>query len=132
MQATDHERIARLSATLPLRTDADRVRAVLADAFIEHIDALWPAGDPNATPEWIAANVDSMLATLERLFAAAAETDTLGAAEFLDRMSWLPALVDQIAVDGTGTRLVPNRRLSSGRLGSGRGSIPMPNFGDDQ
>ena len=40
-----------------------------------------------------------MHATLERLYAAAAETDTPGAAEFLDRMAWLPALVDEIAAD---------------------------------
>jgi hypothetical protein len=87
-----HERIARLSARLCLRPDADRVRHLLADAFIEHIDDLWPAGDPNATPEWIGDNVDAMLATLERLYAAATD-DQPGAAEFLDRMAWLPALL---------------------------------------
>jgi hypothetical protein len=91
-----HERIARLSATLCLRPDAEHVRQRLAAAFTAHTDDLWPAGDPNATAEWIAANVVSMLATLERLFSAAAETDTLGAAEFLDRMAWLPPLLDDL------------------------------------
>jgi hypothetical protein len=94
-----HERVARLSATLPLRPDADRVRHLLAAAFVEHTDDLWPAGDPNATPEWIAANVDAMLATLERLFAAATD-DQPGSGEFLARLSWLPKLVDEIAADG--------------------------------
>ena len=28
--------------------------------------ALWPAGEPDATPEWIRANVDNILAALER------------------------------------------------------------------
>jgi hypothetical protein len=53
---------------------------------------LWPAGDPNATPQWIAANVDEMLATIERLYAMATD-DQPGSAEFLDRMAWLPALL---------------------------------------
>ena len=37
-----------------------------------------------------------MHATLERLYAAAAETDTPGAAEFLDRMAWLPELLAEL------------------------------------
>ena len=100
MQATDRERIAALSAALPLRRDADRVRAVLAEAFIEYVDSLWPAGrDQRATPDWFRANVDEVLATIERLYAMATD-DQPGAAEFLDRMAWLPALVDEIAADG--------------------------------
>ena len=64
-----HAAIAAFSVRLPLRPDADRVRHRLAEAFIEHIEDLWPAGDAAATPEWIAANVDGMIATLERLYA---------------------------------------------------------------
>jgi hypothetical protein len=61
-----HERIARLSATLPLRRDADRVRQRLAMAFVEYVDDLWPAGDPNATSKWIEGHSDEMLAIIER------------------------------------------------------------------
>jgi hypothetical protein len=89
------ERIARLSATLPLRRDADRVRAVLAEAFVAHTDELWPAGADQGSPEWIAANVDGIVATLELLFKAAAE-DHPGSAEFLDRLSWLPPLIHNL------------------------------------
>jgi hypothetical protein len=99
MQATDHERIARLSATLCLRPDAEHVRCSLAAAFAYHAADLWPAGEPAATPSWIATHTDEILATLERLYAMATD-DQPGAAEFLDRMSWLPALVDEIAADG--------------------------------
>ena len=45
------------------------------------------------------ANVDAILATVERLYAMATD-DQPGAAEFLDRMAWLPALVDEIAAEG--------------------------------
>jgi hypothetical protein len=100
MPATDHERIARLSATLCLRPDAEHVRCSLAAAFAYHAADLWPAGEPAATPSWIATHTDEILATLERLFAMAGESDTPGAAEFLARMRWLPALVDEIAADG--------------------------------
>lgn len=89
----DHEAIARLSASLPVRPDADRVRALLAEAFIAHIDALWPAGRDQGSPEWIAANVDSMLATIERLYAVAIADEYPGAVEFLERMRWLPKLI---------------------------------------
>jgi hypothetical protein len=75
------------------------VRLRLGTAFIEHVDDLWPAGEPAATPEWIAANVDEMLATNERLYAVAVEVDDPGAIEFLDRMSWLPALLNDIERD---------------------------------
>jgi hypothetical protein len=51
------------------------------------------------THEWSVANVDAILATVERLYAMATD-DRLGAAVFLDRMPWLPALVDEIAADG--------------------------------
>ena len=41
-------------------------------------------------------NVDELLATLERLYAAVAEADGLGAIEFLDRMSWLTPLLPDL------------------------------------
>jgi hypothetical protein len=43
-----------LAATLPLR-------------LIEHIGDLWPAGEPAATPKWIRANIDDILAALEQM-----------------------------------------------------------------
>lgn len=85
----DHEAIARLSASLPVRLDAERVRALLAEAFIAHIEDLWPASRDHGSPEWIAANVDGMLATLERLYALALSGDHPGTDEFLARMAWL-------------------------------------------
>jgi hypothetical protein len=51
---------------LALRPDAHRLRLRLGTAFIEHVDDLWPEGEPDATPEWIRANVDNILAALER------------------------------------------------------------------
>jgi len=76
----------------------------LAEAFIEHVDDLRPAGEPAATPDWIAANVDEMLATVERLYAVSVESDAPGAIEFLDRLSWLPPLLADLdrstALDG--------------------------------
>jgi hypothetical protein len=100
MLSTDqHAAIAHLSATLPLRPDADRVRAMLAEAFIAHVDELWPAGRDQGSPEWIAGHVDEMVATLERLYAAALDGDHPGADEFLARLAWLPELLETI--DGT-------------------------------
>jgi hypothetical protein len=89
----DQEAIAAFSAGLPLRPEAERVRERLAAALVAHVDDLWPAGEPAATPEWIAANVNETLATMERLYAVAAVSDQPGAIEFLDRMSWLPPLL---------------------------------------
>jgi hypothetical protein len=88
----DHAALAELSASLPVRTDAERVRCVLGDAFVEHADSLWPSGKDMGSPAWVRANVDSLLATVERLYAMALGGDHPGSAEFLDRMSWLPAL----------------------------------------
>jgi hypothetical protein len=51
------------------------------------------------THELSVANVGAILATVERLYAMATD-DQPGAAEFLDRMAWLRALVDEIAADG--------------------------------
>jgi hypothetical protein len=88
----DHQAIARLSAELSLRPDAERLRCLLGDAFVEHIDSLWPSGKDMGSPDWIRANVDSLLATVERLYAMALGGEHPGSQEFLDRMSWLPEL----------------------------------------
>jgi hypothetical protein len=88
----DHATIAALSASLPMRADADRVRRLLGEAFVDHIDELWPSGRDQGSPAWIVANVDSILATIERLYAMATEGHP-GSAEFLQRMAWLPALI---------------------------------------
>ena len=90
---TDHATIAAFSARLPVRADAERVRAILASAFIAHAGELWPAGEPCATPEWIAAHTDEIMAVVERLYAVAADSDNPGAGEFLDRLAWLPPLL---------------------------------------
>ena len=42
---------------------------------------LWPQGEPAATPEWIRANVDELLAALEQAFG---------------RMHWLLWLLDDL------------------------------------
>ena len=78
------------------RPDRDEVRAQLAAAFVEHVGDLWLGGRDVASPEWIAANVDDVLATIERLYATAADDERPGAGEFLSRMAWLPALIEEI------------------------------------
>jgi hypothetical protein len=45
---------------------------------------MWPAGDPCATPQWIAANIDGILATIERLYAAATDDQPGAAARFME------------------------------------------------
>jgi hypothetical protein len=105
MPTTDHERIAKLSAALPLRPDAEHVRCSLAAAFAYHAADLWPAGEPAATPSWIATHTDEILATLERLYAMA--TDDQPGAASSSTACWLPLLVDQ-PLDP------PTRRLSGG------------------
>jgi hypothetical protein len=71
------------------------VRAILAAAFVDHADELWPAGDDAATPEWIRENVDSILASLERLYEVVVAGEHPDADAFLYRMRWLqPFLVD--------------------------------------
>ena len=44
-----------------------------------------------ASPQWIAAHVDEVLAVCERLYTNALYPPV--AREFLDRMAWLPALI---------------------------------------
>ena len=94
---SQHTIVAAFNVGLPIRHDAERVRAILAAAFVDHADELWPAGDDAATPEWIRENVDSILATLERLYAAAAAGEHPGADAFLYRMRWLPPLLVHLA-----------------------------------
>jgi len=91
--ASGHATIAAFSARLPVRADAEHVRSVLASAFFDHAGELWPAGEPCATPQRIAAHTDEILAVVERLYAVAADSDQPGAGEFLRRLSWLPPLL---------------------------------------
>jgi hypothetical protein len=86
--------ITAFSTQLALRPDAERVRALLAAAFVEHVHDLWPAGEPAATPEWISTSVDEILATLERLYQHALCVPP--ARQFLDRMCWLPPLLHRL------------------------------------
>src|SRR5215468_2522076 len=91
--AAAHAIIARFCVSLVTRPDRDEVRAQLAAAFVEHVGDLWPAGRDEASPEWIAANVDEVLATIERLYATAADDERPGVGEFLERLGWLPPLL---------------------------------------
>ena len=94
---SQHAIVIAYSVGLPFRPDAERVRAILAAAFVDHAGELWPAGDDAATPEWIRENVDSILATLERLYAAAAAGEHPGADALLYRMRWLPPFLVDLA-----------------------------------
>jgi hypothetical protein len=94
--AAAHAIIARFCVSLLTRPDREEVRTQLAAAFVEHVGELWPAGRDAASPEWIAANVDEVLATIERLYAMAADDERPGVGEFLDRMAWLPALLERL------------------------------------
>jgi hypothetical protein len=92
---SQHAIVVAFSVGLPFRPDAERVRAILAAAFVDHADELWPAGDDAATPEWIRENVDSILASLERLYEVVVAGEHPDADAFLYRMRWLqPFLVD--------------------------------------
>ena len=94
--AAAHAIIARFCVSLLTRPDREEVRTQLAAAFVEHVGDLWPAGRDAASPEWIAANVDEVLATIEQLYAMAADDERPGVGEFLDRMAWLPALLERL------------------------------------
>jgi hypothetical protein len=94
--AAAHAIIARFRVSLVTRPDRDEVRAQLAAAFVEHVGDLWLGGRDVASPEWIAANVDDVLATMERLYAKAADDERPHVGEFLDRMAWLPALLQRL------------------------------------
>ena len=92
-----HAIVIAYSVGLPFRPDAERVRAILAAAIVDHAGELWPAGDDAATPEWIRENVDSILATLERLYAGVVAGEYPDADAFLYRMRWLPPLLVDLA-----------------------------------
>ena len=94
--AAAHAIIARFCASLVTRPDRDEVRAQRAAAFVEHVGDLWLAGRDAVSPEWIAANVDEVLATIERLYAKADADERPGVGEFLGRMAWLPALLQRL------------------------------------
>ena len=94
--AAAHAIIVRFRASLVTRPDRDEVRAQLAAAFVEHVGDLWPTGRDAASPEWIAANVDEVLATIERLYARAADDERPGVGGFVARMAWLPALLERL------------------------------------
>ena len=94
--AAAHAIIAQFRVSLVTRPDRVEVRAQLASTFVEHVGDLWPAGRDAASPEWIAANVDEVLATIERLYAMADDDKRPGAGEFLGRMAWLPALLQRL------------------------------------
>ena len=94
--AAAHAIIARFRVSLATRPDRDEVRAQLAAAFVEHVGDLWLAGRDAVSPEWIAANVDEVLATIERLYAKADDDERPGVGEFLGRMAWLPALLQRL------------------------------------
>jgi hypothetical protein len=84
---------------LSLRPDAERVRAILAAAFVDHAGELWSEDDDAARPEWIRENVDSILAALEGLYAVAiaGKHPHADADAFLYRMRWLPPLLVDLA-----------------------------------
>jgi hypothetical protein len=93
------ELISAFCTRLALRPDGDAVRARLAQAFVEHHRDLWPFGDPNATPALIEANIDSLLATVERLYSVAIQGFP-GSDEFFERMGWLPQLLVKLDKPG--------------------------------
>jgi hypothetical protein len=95
-----HAIVVAFSVGLPLRSDAERLRAILAAAFVDHANELWPADEAAPTPEWIREHVDSILATLEQLYAAVVAGGHPGADEFLYRMRWLPPLLVDLARPG--------------------------------
>src|SRR5215813_1933287 len=99
--AAAHAVIARFRVSLGTRPDREEVRAQLAAAFIGHVGDLWPAGRDEASPEWIAANVDEVLATIERLYATAADDKRPGSGEFLERLTWLPPLLANLDAGAT-------------------------------
>jgi hypothetical protein len=86
--------IGAFTTRLARRPDCERVCALLANAFVEHVDALWPQGEPAATHDWIAGHVFEILAACERLYGEALCEPM--AMEFLDRMAWLPELLKSL------------------------------------
>jgi hypothetical protein len=81
-----------LSATLALRPDAEQVRLRLGTAFIEHVDDLWPQGEPNATDEWIRSHAFDILEALEQ----ALRHDGRDVRRLPHRLHWLLWLLDDL------------------------------------
>ena len=87
--------ISNFSAQLAPRPDGDRVRSRLAAEFFVRPDDLWPRGVPDAvSPGWLKDHVDELLAPIDRLWNEAACPPQ--ATESLDRLSWLPPLIDDL------------------------------------
>ena len=95
--ARQHAIVVAFSVGLPLRPDAERVRAILAAAFVDHAGELWQNGNDAATPEWIRENVDPILAKLEQLYAVVVTSGHPDAEACLYRMRWLPPLLLDLA-----------------------------------
>jgi hypothetical protein len=71
------------------RCPCDRVRHMLGAAFVEHAGDLWPQGEPGATPEWIRAHVDDILAALMQMFAIGRHGRPASLLRVPRRMHWL-------------------------------------------
>ena len=89
-----HALVSGFCTRLALRPDRQAVRTVLAMALAEHAHQLFPMGDPHATPQWFVQHVDEVLAVMERLYSHATSSPVPTA--FLDRMAWLPELVQRL------------------------------------
>jgi hypothetical protein len=95
MERTDFKAIADFPTKLAERPDADRVRALLAQAFDEHRADIWPfTSGVGITREWIEANVDEVLAVVVWLHDTA--PDLPGGTMFLNRLVWLPPLLHRL------------------------------------
>ena len=88
--------VGRPSATLALRSDAERVRLRLGTALIEHADALWPEGEPAATPEWIREHVDDIVALLKWMYRIGDDGKAASLLRVPRRMHWLLWLFDEL------------------------------------
>ena len=86
----------------------ERARLRLGTAFIEHIDDLWPQGELAATPEWIRANVDKILALLEQVIRHDGQ-DARRLPHRLHCVLWLLAELDQGAVPLDGSASAGSR-----------------------
>ena len=64
------------------------------DRIHRNVGDLQPAGEPT-TLDWIGANVDPILVTVERLYSVATQ-DFPGSDEFLNRMAWLLPLLQRL------------------------------------
>lgn len=84
-----------LSAELPSRPDAERVRLRLGTEFIAHRDDLWPKGaPPTVTDEWIRGHVDDILAALEQMM----RRDGRDVQRLPRRLHWLLWLLGDLAI----------------------------------